>query len=214
MRGVRPVRADLAAFDGMPDGVDDVLPASGRLRLLVVGINPGLWTAAVNAPFAFPGNRFWPSLHRAGLTERLVDAAAGLSADDEAQLLGRGIGVTNLVGRATARADELTRDELRAGGARLVERLTRPRADRGGLPDLCPDAIAIAGITAFRTAFAQPKARLGRQDPTAIAGWPPGVALWVVPQPSGLNAHATVDSLADQWREVWSSLTSSSPGGA
>ncbi|WP_246071981.1 mismatch-specific DNA-glycosylase [Miniimonas arenae] len=220
MGGGRPVRADLAAFDGMPDGVDDVLPASGRVRLLIVGVNPGLWTAAVNAPFAFPGNRFWPSLHRAGLTERPVDAAAGLSADDEAQLLGRGIGITNLVGRATARADELTRDELRAGGARLVERLTRPgvsqssdaNAEHGAGPSvnphpgLRPDAVAVAGITAFRTAFGLPKARLGRQDPALVPGWPPGVALWVVPQPSGLNAHATVDSLAGQWREVWSSL--------
>ena len=82
---------------------------AGSLRLLIVGINPGLWTAAVNAPFARPGNRFWPSLHRAGMTSRLVDASRGLSAQDEEDLLARGIGITNLIGRATVRADELGR---------------------------------------------------------------------------------------------------------
>ena len=98
-------------------------PPGSPLKLLIVGINPGLWTAAVNAPFAHPGNRFWPSLFRGGLTDRLVDASAGLLPDDEEHLHERGIGITNLVGRASARADELSRDELREGGARLVERL-------------------------------------------------------------------------------------------
>ncbi|HMR48332.1 MAG TPA: mismatch-specific DNA-glycosylase [Arachnia sp.] len=197
MGGRRPTRADLALFaTADPDAIDDVLPADGAaLRLLIVGINPGLWTAAVNAPFAHPGNRFWPSLYRAGLTDHLVDAAAGLSADDERQFLKRRIGLTNLVGRATARADELSREELRAGGARLL----------GRLGDLRPRAVAIAGITAFRTAFSLPKARLGRQDPSTVAGWPPEAALWVVPQPSGLNAHENIDSLAARWREVWDS---------
>ncbi|GAA2000238.1 mismatch-specific DNA-glycosylase [Brevibacterium samyangense] len=163
------------------------------MRLLVVGINPGLWTAAVNAPFARPGNRFWPSLHRAGLTDHPVDASRGLSAEDEAQLLDRGIGLTNLVGRATVRADELTRQELRAAGERLTERVARLR----------PRVVAIAGITAFRTAFARPRAVLGPQDTSDIPGWPGDVALWVVPQPSGLNAHETIDTLADTWRAVW-----------
>lgn len=195
MGGARPRREDLARFaTDDPDAMDDVLPvAPARLRLLIVGINPGLWTAAVNAPFARPGNRFWPSLHRAGLTDELVDASAGLSAPDERQLTSRGIGVTNLVGRATARADELSRDELRAGGERLISRVR----------DLRPGLAAIVGITAYRAAFVQPRATTGPQDASAIRGWPAGVALWVVPQPSGLNAHETVDSLAGYWQEVW-----------
>lgn len=193
--GRRPTRAELATFAGEGgDAIDDVMPVEGTpIRLLIVGINPGLWTAAVNAPFAHPGNRFWPSLFRAGLTDHEVDASTGLSTQDEAQLLGRGIALTNLVGRATARADELSREELRVGGARLV----------GRVRDMHPGAVAIVGITAFRTAFTQPKARMGHQDHAGVTGWPDDVQLWVVPQPSGLNAHETVDSLAAKWREVW-----------
>lgn len=202
--GRRPRRDELAAFaTDDPNGVDDVLPAeAGRLRLLIVGVNPGLWTAAVNAPFARPGNRFWPSLHRAGLTDHVVDASAGLSAADEEQLLSRGIGMTNLVGRPTARADELSREELRAGAARVAEMAGRLR----------PAVVAVAGITAFRTAFARPRATYGQQDTSEVPGWPGGVVLWVVPQPSGLNAHETVDSLADRWREVWGVVQSSDRG--
>jgi TDG/mug DNA glycosylase family protein len=193
LAGARPTRADLARFaTDNPDAIDDVLPASG-LRLLIVGINPGLWTAAVNAPFARPGNRFWPSLQRGGLTDYEIDASRGLSAEDERHLAERGIGITNLVGRATVRADELTAAELRDGGARLVERLR----------ELRPKVVAIAGITAFRTAFGLPKAQLGEQLPDAVAGWPPGVTLFVVPQPSGLNAHENIDSLAERWASVW-----------
>lgn len=198
MGGRRPRREELARFaTADPRAMDDVLPAHAeRLRLLIVGINPGLWTAAVNAPFARPGNRFWPSLHRAGLTEHVVDASTGLSAGNERQLLSRGIGVTNLVGRATARADELTREELRVGGERLVERAR----------ELRPGVVAVAGITAFRVAFVKPKAAMGPQDTTAIRGWPEDMALWVVPQPSGLNAHETIDSLAARWRAVWDAV--------
>ncbi len=190
----RPTRTDLARVDQHhPDAIDDILPASATpLRLLIVGINPGLWTAAVNAPFAHPGNRFWPSLHRAGMTDHVVDASAGLSESDQAHLLGRGIGLTNLVGRATARAAELAPQELQAGAIRLVNRL----------PLLRPAVVAIAGITAFRTAFSEPKARLGPQPTAGISGWPPHTALWVVPQPSGLNAHENIDTLAAHWREV------------
>lgn len=196
--GRRPRRDELAIFaTDDPNGVDDVLPAgSARLRLLIVGVNPGLWTAAVNAPFARPGNRFWPSLQRAGLTDHIVDASTGLSAVDEAQLLARGIGITNLVGRATARADELSRDELRAGASRLA----------GLAAHLRPAVVVVAGITAFRVAFAEPKATYGEQDTSAVPGWPDGVGLWVVPQPSGLNAHETVDSLAAHWRRVWEAV--------
>ena len=195
LAGRKPTRDDLADFaNDDPHAIDDVLPPAGvPLRLLIVGINPGLWTAAVNAPFARPGNRFWPSLHRGGLTDHEIDASLGLSADDEAHLAERGIGITNLVGRATARADELSREELRAGGADLVERIA----------DLRPRVVAISGVTAYRTAFALPKAKLGYQDPVTIDAWPPSVGLWVVPQPSGLNAHETVETLAQRWREVW-----------
>jgi len=196
LSGRRPARDELARFATPdPDSIDDVLPDPGRgeeLRLLIVGINPGLWTAAVNAPFARPGNRFWPSLHRAGLTSRLVDASRGLDPVDEQDLRARGIGITNLIGRATARADELGREELRDSGRRLVSRL----------PALRPRTVAIAGITAFRTAYALPRARLGRQDPAQVEGWPAAVDLHVVPQPSGLNAHATIASLAEDWRAV------------
>ena len=195
--GRTPTREDLQRFASTdPDAIDDVLPLPGEpLRLLIVGINPGLWTAAVNAPFARPGNRFWPSLHRAGLTDHLVDCSRGLSDDDAEQLLGRGIGLTNLVGRATARADELSREELIAGGRRLVERLQE---------ELQPKTVAVAGIGAFRTAFAMPRARKGLQDPRGIPDWPHGVHLWMMAQPSGLNAHENIDTLAQGWRDVWS----------
>ena len=194
--GRKPTKDDLARVDTTaPDGVDDVLPEdpATRLRMLIVGVNPGLWTAAVNAPFARPGNRFWPSLHRAGLTDHQIDASLGLSTADEQHLLERGIGITNLTGRPTVRADQLSREELRAAGQRLIERAAVLR----------PGAIAIAGITAFRTAYSLPKAVLGEQDPQTVPGWPTEVPLWVVPQPSGLNAHENIDTLAAKWRAVW-----------
>ncbi|MDV8002582.1 mismatch-specific DNA-glycosylase [Rhodococcus sp. IEGM 1408] len=198
MGGLRPTRDELARFATEdPHAMDDVLPAeAGHLRLLIVGVNPGLWTAAVNAPFARPGNRFWPALHRAGFTDHVVDAAAGFSAADEAQLLCRGIGMTNLVGRATARADELTREELCAGADRVAALAVALR----------PRVVCVAGITAFRTAFARPKAGYGEQETSDLSGWPREVVLWVVPQPSGLNAHETIDSLAAHWRRVWDAV--------
>lgn len=196
--GRKPTKDDLAEFaTDDPDAIDDVLPGRpGELSMLIVGINPGLWTAAVNAPFARPGNRFWPSLHQAGLTDHLVDASLGLSVDDEAHLLSHGIGITNLVGRATTRADELGKQELKDGAAHLVHRLAEIR----------PRAVAIAGITSFRTGYSQPKTQLGQQDPSLIDGWPDDIALHVVPQPSGLNAHYQVADLARIWREVWGSI--------
>lgn len=198
MGGKKPTKQDLTRFaTSAPNALDDVLPPNGSpLNLLIVGINPGLWSAAVNAPFARPGNRFWPALYRAGLTDYQVDASLGLSADDEHQFYKRGIGLTNLVGRATARADELTAAELKVAGTELVRRVNA----------LNPKVVAIAGITVFRTAFSRPKAVMGRQDTEAIEGWSAGTALWVVPQPSGLNAHETVDSLAEYWRLVWADV--------
>lgn len=191
------MQADLAAFaTDDPNAIDDILPSDGSpLTMLIVGINPGLWTAAVNAPFARPGNRFWPSLHQAGLTDHQVDASRGLSAEDEWQLLSRGIGLTNMIGRATVRADQLSRAELRNAAAHLVERVQEMR----------PRVVAIAGITAFRTGFSQPEAVIGPQDTSPIPGWPEDVLLHVVPQPSGLNAHYQVSDLARIWREVWAS---------
>ena len=159
-------------------------------RLVFVGINPGLWTAAVQTPFARPGNRFWPALQLAGIIDRRIDPATGFTDDDRAYLLARGLGNTNLVNRATARADELTAEELRAGRVRLEGFVTAHR----------PRVVAVAGITAYRTAFGQPKARVGEQ-PQGIGPPDARARLWVVPNPSGLNAHDTVASLATAYAE-------------
>lgn len=159
--------------------VDDL--AGPGLRLLFAGINPGLWTAAANAHFARPGNRFYPALREAGIIDRPIDASAGMSAADRRYLVSRGIGITNLVRRATARADELTDEELRDGGERIARFVAAYR----------PKVVAFAGITSYRKAFRRPRAAAGQQpDPLA------GAAVWVVPNPSGLNAHETVPSLA------------------
>lgn len=174
----RFTRAELEAFEGAM--VDDLLGAN--VRLLFVGINPGLWTAAVNAHFARRGNRFWPALYRAGITSTPVDASDGMPAEARAELLAKGVGITNLVAVATARADQLTPAQLRAGG----ERLRRLVAERR------PSVVAMLGLTAFREAFGVRKAPLGRSPETFE-----GAELWLLPNPSGLNAHHTVDSLAD-----------------
>jgi len=151
------------------------------LRLLFVGINPGLWTAATQTHFAHPGNRFYPALERAGIITRSIDRGSGMSEADRQHLIDRGIGITNIAHRATARASELTKEELREGGAAL----------RRFVVAHAPRVVAIAGITAYRTAFGRPKATMGRQ-PEAFEGF----ELWVVPNPSGLNAHETTESLA------------------
>ncbi|MGH3345617.1 MAG: mismatch-specific DNA-glycosylase [Nocardioides sp.] len=176
----RFTRAELESYRGAE--VPDLLGPD--VRLLFVGINPGLWTAAVQTHFAHPVNRFYPALLRAGILLEPIDAAAGMTDADRAAVLARGIGITNLVRRATARADELTPAELRAGAAALVATVERVR----------PRVVAIAGITAYRSAFGVRRAVLGRQ-PEPLAG----AALWVVPNPSGLNAHETVESLAEAY---------------
>lgn len=157
------------------------------LRLLFVGINPGLWTAAAQAHFARPGNRFYPALFHAGILDRIIDASHGYDESDRAAFVARGLGVTNLVARPTARADELSKAELVQGGERLVALVTRLR----------PRVVAVLGITAYRTAFSLPKAAAGMQ-PDGIVG----SQLWVVPNPSGLNAHATLAALASAYAEV------------
>lgn len=157
-------------------------------RLWIVGINPGGRSEEVDAPFAYPGNRFWPALHAAGITPYLVDARNGLSARDEAMLAAQGLGFTNLVNRYTARASELTSDELRAGGELLRRKVLEHQ----------PKALMVAGIGAFRTAFRRPRATKGLQ-PEPLGASP----VWVVGNPSGLNAHETVATLAASYREVW-----------
>jgi TDG/mug DNA glycosylase family protein len=176
-------RAELESYRDVE--VPDLLPArDGDLRLLFVGINPGLWTAAVQTHFAHPANRFYPALSRAGILTEPVDPAAGMSDRDRQRFTSRGLGITNLAHRATARAAELSSAELRAGGDRLRE-LVRARR---------PRVVAVAGVTAYRQAFGHPGARLGRQDEPFE-----GAELWVVPNPSGLNAHETVASLAEAY---------------
>lgn len=176
-------RDELEAHRGetVPDLIGDAAP-----RLVFVGINPGLWTAATQTHFAYPGNRFYPALHLAGITARELEFVDGMPAADRQHLLDRGIAMTNVCARATAKASELSTTELREGGAALEQRLR----------DWEPDVVAIAGITAYRTAFRDRGAEAGRQD-RELGGAP----LWVVPNPSGLNAHETVESLARWYRQ-------------
>jgi double-stranded uracil-DNA glycosylase len=176
-------RAELEAFRGCE--VDDLVGPG--LRLLFVGINPGLWTAAVKTHFAHPTNRFYPALAAAGITDYEIDRVAGMSDADRAHLVARGVGITNLVRRATGRASELSGEELREGGARLQRFVADHR----------PAVVAIAGVTAYRDAFGERGAALGRQPDSLDHPilWS-NAALWVVPNPSGLNAHETVATLA------------------
>ncbi|MGY2704669.1 MULTISPECIES: mismatch-specific DNA-glycosylase [unclassified Nocardioides] len=157
------------------------------LKLLFVGINPGLWTAATRTHFASPSNRFYPALYAAGIIEEPLSPSGGMTDADRDLLRSRGIGITNIVRRATARADELTRAELRAGAAELEATVRRTS----------PRVVAILGITAYRTAFDRKLATPGRQ-PEPLAG----AELWVVPNPSGLNAHETAASLAVAYAEA------------
>jgi len=176
-------RAELQAFRGatLPDLIGP------GVKLLFVGINPGLRTAAMQAHFAFRGNRFYPALFRAGIVDRLIDASAGLGEADREHLLDRGVGITSLVAGATARADELEDEQLIAGAAALEAKVALLR----------PRVTAILGVTAYRIAFARPHASLGLQ-PEPIAGH----QLWVVPNPSGRNAHAPLPVLATTYREA------------
>ena len=183
-------RVHLESFRGAR--VDDLI--ADPLRLFFVGINPGLWTAAVNTHFARPGNRFWPALQLAGITPHEIDAGRGLSNAgrglsnaDRQLLLGGGIGITNLVPIATARADELTPAQVRAGVGPLTELVSRTQ----------PRVVAVLGITAYREAFGDRSVTVGRQSRRLA-----GAELWVLPNPSGLNAHETVHSLAAAYRDA------------
>lgn len=187
MAARRFTRAELESFRDVE--VPDLIlegSAAPPLRLLFVGINPGLWTAATQTHFAHPVNRFYPALLQAGIVDRRIDPSAGMTDADRSHLLSRGIGITNLVSRASARADELTAAELREGGQRLRATVRRTR----------PRVVAVAGVTAYRSAFGHRAAAVGEQ-PEAFEG----ARLWVVPNPSGLNAHETVASLAAAYAE-------------
>jgi TDG/mug DNA glycosylase family protein len=175
--GAGPSREELLACTGRT--VEPVI-APG-LRVLFCGINPGLYTAWAGHHFARPGNRFWPALHRSGFTPRQ------LAPSEQQDLLGLGLGVTNVVERATATAAELSRAELREGGQHLAETAER----------FAPAYIAVLGVTAYRAAFGEPKAVLGEQE--RVLG---RSRLWVLPNPSGLNAHFTPTDLARLFAEL------------
>jgi TDG/mug DNA glycosylase family protein len=149
-----------------------------ELRVLFCGINPGLWSAATGHHFARPGNRFWPALHRSGFTDRQ------LRPDEQERLLGYGLGVTNLVARGTARADELTAAEFVEGGRILVGKVRRYR----------PVWLAVVGVTAYRTAFGHRGAQIG-PAPRRLGS----ARVWILPNPSGLNAHYSLDRLAQEF---------------
>jgi TDG/mug DNA glycosylase family protein len=165
--------------ESVPDLIGEIC------ELLFVGINPGLWTAATQTHFCHPSNRFYPALRRAGLIDWDVDSDVGMDEYQKEDFTQKSMGITNLVNRATSRASELDRDELRKGADRL----------RALVADTGPRVVAVAGITAYRDAFGDRGAGPGRQ-----AGSLEDAELWVVPNPSGLNAHETVDSLADWYR--------------
>lgn len=173
----RPSKEDLEAAR------DRVLPDLLRpgLRIVFCGINPGLWSAATGHHFARPGNRFWPALHAAGLTPRQLDPS------EQEELLPLGLGLTNVVPRASARADELTPQEYVEGGAAL----------RAKVEEHAPAWLAVLGVTAYRAAFGDRTARVGEQD----VSWGP-TRLWVLPNPSGLNAHWPAAALADEFRRL------------
>jgi TDG/mug DNA glycosylase family protein len=157
-----------------------------NLRVLFVGINPGLYSAAVGHNFGRPGNRFWPTLARSGFTPRQ------LTPFEEQELLEHGLGITNLVARATARADELSRAELLSGAATLARKVRKFR----------PRVVAMLGVSAYRVALQKPKAQLGIQT-EAFAG----ARLWVLPNPSGLNAHYQLPDLVRRFAELREAVT-------
>ncbi len=168
---------DLAAARGRM--IADVLPGPDDppLRVLFCGINPGLFSAATGHHFARPGNRFWPALHGAGFTDRR------LRPDEQHLLPALGVGITNIVPRATARADELSTAELVAGGAAL----------RDLVRDLRPSALGVVGITAYRVAFAAPRAAVGLQPALGTT------LVWALPNPSGLNAHWSLAAMVAEF---------------
>jgi TDG/mug DNA glycosylase family protein len=175
----RPTRAELVAAAASGRPVRDVIAPD--LAVLFCGINPGLYTAWSGHHFAGPGNRFWPTLHAAGFTPRR------LAPSEERELVAYGLGVTNVVARATATAAELAPEEY-VGGGRILERKVRKYR---------PRVLAVLGVGAYRTAFARPKAALGEQ-PERLGD----ARVWVLPNPSGLNANYQKDDLARLFRAL------------
>jgi TDG/mug DNA glycosylase family protein len=173
----RPTKADLLAAANKT--LSDLI-APG-LKVLFCGINPGLYSAAIGHHFGRPGNRFWPTLHAAGFTPRLLDPR------DERELLPLGFGITNVVRRASAAADELSEEEMIAGGKRLRAKVKR----------YAPRYLAVLGVGAYRVAFGKPKAVVGPQD--EMIG---ETKVWVLPNPSGLNAHYQAKALARVFRQL------------
>lgn len=173
----KPTAEEIYAANGKT--VPDII--APNLHVLFCGINPSLYSAAVGHHFARPGNRFWRSLHGAGFTERL------LTPFEDGELLQFGYGLTNIVDRATARADELDPEELVTGHQQLAAKVQHYR----------PRFLAVLGISAYRTAFKRPKAIIGQQDEFLH-----GVIVWVLPNPSGLNAHYQLDDLKRVYREL------------
>jgi TDG/mug DNA glycosylase family protein len=173
----KPTREEVAAATDrtIPDLVGD------HLRVLFSGINPSLYSAATGHHFARPGNRFWPALHRSGFTPRLLHPS------EQFELPALGLGITNVVARSSARADELSPAELVQGGKTLAALVERWR----------PGFLAVLGVTAYRVAFGRPKAVMGPQDQEIG-----GVRIWVLPNPSGLNAHYSAEALASAFAEL------------
>jgi TDG/mug DNA glycosylase family protein len=169
--------------DEIRDAVGKTVPdiIAPDLHILFCGINPSLYSAAVGHHFARPGNRFWPTLYAAGFSERL------LSPFEDRNLLQLGYGLTNIVERATARADELNPEELLTGQQQLAAKVQHYQ----------PRFLAVLGIGAYRTAFNQPKAVMGRQGDSLH-----GAIIWVLPNPSGLNAHYQLQDLKRVYREL------------
>ncbi|HET6743721.1 MAG TPA: G/U mismatch-specific DNA glycosylase [Kribbella sp.] len=162
-------------MDGIPDVIAD------GLRVLFCGINPGLMSAETGHHFARPGNRFWPALHRSGFTPRQLAPA------EQAELLTYRLGITNVVDRPSAKAVELSRAELLAGGENLMKKVL----------DVRPEWLAVLGVTAYRDAFGDRTAGVGRQDRTIGP-----TRIWVLPNPSGLNAHFTLPKLTEAFGEL------------
>lgn len=181
MNKFKPSKEDLR--DALNRTTEDLI--DHNLKVLFCGINPGIWSGATGFHFAKPGNRFWKTLHLAGFTDRLLHPS------EEHELLEAGYGITSFCRRTTARADELTTGEFIEGGKLLVKKLEKYK----------PRNLAVLGIGAYRTAFQQPKAQLGLQ--TEKIG---GANVWLLPNPSGLNAHYQLNDLAKLFREVRESI--------
>lgn len=177
MASNKPTKAEIQAAVGRT--VPDIIAPD--LRVLLCGINPSLYSAVVQHHFARPGNRFWKTLYIAGFTDRLLHPS------EDQQLLTFGYGLTNLVDRATARADELDIEELVIGHQQLAAKVQHYR----------PQCLAILGVSAYRTAFKHPKATIGRQPETLH-----DTLIWVLPNPSGLNAHYQLDDLKQVYQEL------------